>query len=105
VSKKGVTPDETLVRFPGADGQTEAERAGGCGAECPGAFGAGGLFTAVCGNGFEAARAHGKGAAGGDAAFYKEKVGPLFFFGVIQVIIRVLAARKTVHQQIIVIHI
>ena len=42
------------------------------------------MFTAVCGNGFEAARAHGKGAAGGDAAFYSATEGVeslLFFWG------------------------
>jgi len=37
----------------------------------------------VCGDGFEAARAEGEGAEGGDAAVYPEKRGgvgaPLFF--------------------------
>ena len=34
----------------------------------------------MCGDGFEAARACGEGAAGGDAAFYPAKVEDLFFF-------------------------
>ena len=39
------------------------------------------MFAAVCGDGFEAARAYGEGSAGGDAAVYSEEVGPpLFFF-------------------------
>ena len=33
------------------------------------------MFAAVCGDGFEAARAYGEGAAGGDAAVYKEEEG------------------------------
>jgi len=40
------------------------------------------MFPAVCGDGFEAARAYGKGAAGGDAAVHQEEEGmiPYFFF-------------------------
>ena len=39
----------------------------------------------MCGDGFEAARAYGKGAAGGDAAVYQEKekgmiTSPFFLF-------------------------
>jgi len=42
------------------------------------------MFAAVCGDGFEAARTYGEGAAGGDAAVYKEEEGmitsPFFLF-------------------------
>ena len=75
MSKKGVTPDETLVRFPRTYGRDEAEGAGGCRAECAGSCPSFGVFTPAGCYGSETAWSHGEWAARGYAAVYPEKGG------------------------------